>query len=43
MLVQVVKMPTSGNAFEAKMIRQAMRERDVMPRLVDAVAETPNF
>jgi hypothetical protein len=42
-LVQVVQMPASGNDFEAKMIRQAMRERDVMPRLVDAVAETPNF
>jgi hypothetical protein len=42
-LVQVVQMPDSGNAFEAKMIRQAMRERDVMPRLVDAATETPNF
>ena len=42
-LLQVVQMPASGNAFEAKMIRQAMRERDVMPRLVDAATETPNF
>ena len=42
-LVQVVLMPANGSAFEAKMIRQAIQERDVMPRLVDAVAETPNF
>lgn len=42
-LVQVVQMPESGNAIEAKLIRQAMREKDVMPRLVDAVADTPNF
>lgn len=42
-LVQVVQMPTGGSASEAKLIRQAMRERDVMPRLLDAVAETPNF
>jgi hypothetical protein len=42
-LVQVVQMPATGNAIEAKLIRQAMREKDVMPRLVDAVAETPNF
>lgn len=42
-LVQLVQMPAGGNATDAKLIRQAMRERDVMPRLVDAVAETPNF
>lgn len=42
-LVQVVQMPMNGSASEAKLIRQAMQERDVMPRLVDAVAETPNF
>lgn len=42
-LVQVVQMPASGDATDAKLIRQAMQERDVMPRLVDAVAETPNF
>lgn len=42
-LVQVVQMPSSGNATDAKLIRQAMRDKDVMPRLVDAVAETPNF
>jgi hypothetical protein len=42
-LVQVVQMPASGNALDAKLIRQAMQERDVMPRLVDAVADTPNF
>ena len=42
-LVQVVLMPRDGSANEAKLIRQAMQERDVMPRLVDAVAETPNF
>jgi hypothetical protein len=42
-LVQVVQMPARGSATEAKLIRQAMVERDVMPRLVDAVAETPNF
>ena len=42
-LVQVVQMPESGNAIETKLIRQAMQEKDVMPRLVDAVAETPNF
>jgi hypothetical protein len=42
-LVQVVQMPNSGSPSEAKLIRQAMQERDVMPRLVDAVAETPNF
>jgi hypothetical protein len=42
-LVQVVQMPADGSATDAKLIRQAMVERDVMPRLVDAVAETPNF
>jgi hypothetical protein len=42
-LVQVVQMPANGSALDAKLIRQAMQERDVMPRLVDAVAETPNF
>ena len=42
-LVQVVQMPSSGSPSEAKLIRQAMQERDVMPRLFDAVAETPNF
>jgi hypothetical protein len=42
-LVQVVQMPANGSAIDAKLIRQAMREKDVMPRLVDAVAETPNF
>jgi hypothetical protein len=42
-LVQVVLMPRDGSANEAKLIRRAMQERDVMPRLVDAVAETPNF
>jgi hypothetical protein len=41
-LVQVVQMPETGNASDAKLIRQAMQERDVMPRLRDAVAETPN-
>src|SRR3954468_2647748 len=40
-LVQVVQMPANGSATDAKLIRQAMREKDVMPRLVDAVAETP--
>lgn len=42
-LVQVVQMPAGGSRTEAKLIRQAMQERDVMPRLFDAVAETPNF
>ena len=42
-LVQVVQMPAGGSAIDTKLIRQAMQERDVMPRLVDAVAETPNF
>ena len=42
-LVQVVQMPAGGSAIDAKLIRQAMQEKDVMPRLVDAVAETPNF
>jgi hypothetical protein len=42
-LVQVVQMPSDGSATDTKLIRQAMVERDVMPRLVDAVAETPNF
>jgi hypothetical protein len=42
-LVQVVLMPEEGSRTDARMIRQAMQERDVMPRLVDAVAETPNF
>ena len=42
-LVQVVQMPATDNAIDAKLIRQAMQEKDVMPRLVDAVAETPNF
>lgn len=41
-LVQVVQMPESGSATDAKMIRQAMQQRDVMPRLFDAVADTPN-
>jgi hypothetical protein len=42
-LVQVVQMPETGSASDAKLIRQAMQQRDVMPRLFDAVAETPNF
>ena len=43
-LIQVVQMPSSENAIEKKMIRQAMQERDMMPRLVDAVAaDNPNF
>ena len=42
-LVQVVQMPATDNAIDARLIRQAMQEKDVMPRLVDAVAETPNF
>jgi hypothetical protein len=42
-LVQVVQMPATGNAIETKMLRQAMLDKDVMPRLVDAVADTPNF
>jgi hypothetical protein len=42
-LVQVVQMPAGGSAIDTKLIRQAMQEKDVMPRLVDAVAETPNF
>jgi hypothetical protein len=42
-LVQVVQMPEGGSRSEARLIRQAMQERDVMPRLFDAVAETPNF
>ncbi len=42
-LVQVVQMPERGSATDAKLIRQAMQQRDVMPRLFDAVAETPNF
>ncbi len=42
-LVQVVQMPSEGSRTDARLIRQAMQERDVMPRLVDAVAETPNF
>lgn len=41
-LVQVVQMPKGGNAADATLIRQAMQQRDVMPRLRDAVAETPN-
>lgn len=41
-LVQMVQMPRTGSATDAKLIRQAMQERDVMPRLRDAVAETPN-
>jgi hypothetical protein len=41
-LVQVVQMPEDGSATDSKMIRQAMQQRDVMPRLLDAVAETPN-
>lgn len=41
-LVQVVQMPEQGSAVDATLIRQAMQERDVMPRLRDAVAETPN-
>jgi hypothetical protein len=41
-LVQVVQMPEAGSASDAKLIRQAMQQRDVMPRLFDAVADTPN-
>src|SRR3954466_16094390 len=41
-LVQVVQMPKNGSASEAKLIRQSMRDRDVMPRLFDAVADNPN-
>ena len=41
-LVQVVQMPKGGSAADANLIRQAMQQRDVMPRLRDAVAETPN-
>jgi hypothetical protein len=41
-LVQVVQMPKGGSATDASLIRQAMQQRDVMPRLRDAVAETPN-
>jgi hypothetical protein len=41
-LVQVVQMPKGGSATEANLIQQAMQQRDVMPRLRDAVAETPN-
>lgn len=42
-LVQVVQMPEDGSRSDARLIRQAMQDRDVMPRLFDAVAETPNF
>ena len=41
-LVQVVQMPRGGSATDATLIRQAMQQRDVMPRLRDAVAETPD-
>jgi len=41
-LVQVVQMPKNGSATEATLIRQALEQRDVMPRLRDAVAETPD-
>jgi hypothetical protein len=41
-LVQVVQMPKGGSATEANLIQQAMQQRDVMPRLRDAVAETPD-
>ena len=41
-LVQVVQMPKGGSTADANLIRQAMQQRDVMPRLRDAVAETPN-
>lgn len=41
-LVQVVQMPKGGSATDASLIREAMQQRDVMPRLRDAVAETPN-
>jgi hypothetical protein len=40
-LAQVVQMP-NGRRDEAKMIRQALQERDVLPRLRDAVADNPN-
>lgn len=42
-LVQVVQMPKSGSAADASLIRQAMQQRDVMPRLRDAVAEPDNY
>jgi len=41
-LVQVVQMPRNGSATDASLIRQALEQRDVMPRLRDAVAETPD-
>lgn len=41
-LVQVVQMPKGGSATDASLIQQAMQQRAVMPRLRDAVAETPN-
>jgi hypothetical protein len=41
-LVQVVQMPKSGSAADASLIRQAMQQRDVMPRLRDAVADNSN-
>jgi hypothetical protein len=41
-LIQVVQMPRGGSATDATLIRQAMQQRDVMPRLRDAVAETPD-
>jgi hypothetical protein len=39
-LVQVVQMPRNGSATDASLIRQALEQRDVMPRLRDAVADT---
>jgi hypothetical protein len=42
-LVQVVHMPKGGSAADASLIRQAMQQHDVMPRLRDAVVETPNY
>jgi len=41
-LVQVVQMPKGGSATDANLIQRAMQQRDVMPRLRDAVVETPN-
>ena len=41
-LVQVVQMPKTGSAADASLIRQAMQQRDVMPRLRDAVGDNSN-
>jgi hypothetical protein len=39
-LVQIVQMPPKRNASDVDLIKEAMEQRDVMPRLIAAVSNT---